>query len=334
VAVLGLVGAAGTAVPALAGRPAATTRPGAASRPAAAAHHAVHLIPAAHAIPASVRIAGVRVGGLTPGAATSAVRAAFARPLRVFVDGKQVELHPTKLATAYLKAAVARARSAHAGVNIKLTVSVHGKAVRSAVAHVAKRFAQRARSAQLSFRHDVPQLEPEVDGRTLDESALVARVVRSLASNVRLPLHVKTRTVEPSVTASKLGPAILINRETNRLSLFNANGLWRSFPVATGQSVYPTPTGRFSIVVKQLNPWWYPPTYDEWAKGLSPVPPGPGNPLGTRWMGLSASGVGIHGTNNPNSIGYSVSHGCIRMQVADSEWLYGHVKIGTTVFIV
>ena len=60
-------------------------------------------------------------------------------------------------------------------------------------------------------------------------------------------------------------------------------------------------------------------------EGVEPVPPGPGNPLGTRWMGLSAPGVGIHGTNNPSSIGYSVSHGCIRMQVADSEWLFGHV---------
>src|SRR5581483_9447718 len=57
-------------------------------------------------------------------------------------------------------------------------------------------------------------------------------------------------------------------------------------------------------------------------------------PLGTRWMGLSAPGVGIHGTDDPSSIGYSVSHGCIRMQVPDAEWLFEHVKIGTTVVIV
>ena len=64
------------------------------------------------------------------------------------------------------------------------------------------------------------------------------------------------------------------------------------------------------------------------------MPPGPNNPLGTRWMGLSAPGVGIHGTDEPGSIGWNASHGCIRMQVVDSEWLFDHVRVGTTVFIV
>ena len=73
---------------------------------------------------------------------------------------------------------------------------------------------------------------------------------------------------------------------------------------------------------------------DDWAKGLKPVPPGPSNPLGTRWMGLNAPGVGIHGTDEPTSIGYSASHGCIRMQVPDAEWLFDHVDVGTTVYIV
>jgi lipoprotein-anchoring transpeptidase ErfK/SrfK len=51
-------------------------------------------------------------------------------------------------------------------------------------------------------------------------------------------------------------------------------------------------------------------------------------------MGLSAPGIGIHGTDEPSSIGYSESHGCIRMQVPDSEWLFTRVRVGTTVFIV
>ena len=95
----------------------------------------------------------------------------------------------------------------------------------------------------------------------------------------------------------------------------------------------PTPAGRFHIVVKWVNPWWYPPA-SPWAAGESPVPPGPGNPLGTRWMGLSAPGVGIHGTPQPQSIGYSLSHGCIRMLIPEAEWLFNHVDVGTTVFIV
>ena len=90
------------------------------------------------------------------------------------------------------------------------------------------------------------------------------------------------------------------------------------FGVATGQSSYPTPLGRFSIVIMQRNPWWYPPASD-WAEGLDPVPPGPGNPLGTRWMGISAPGVGIHGTPDSASIGYSASHGCVRMLIPEAE---------------
>jgi len=117
------------------------------------------------------------------------------------------------------------------------------------------------------------------------------------------------------------------------LSLYHGMSLWRQFRVATGQSAYPTPAGRFDIVVKWKNPWWYPPP-DPWAAGEKPTPPGPGNPLGTRWMGISSPGVGIHGTPEPGSIGYSVSHGCIRMRITDAEWLFEKVPVGTTVFIV
>ena len=64
------------------------------------------------------------------------------------------------------------------------------------------------------------------------------------------------------------------------------------------------------------------------------MPPGPGNPLGTRWMGLSEPLVGIHGTPDAASIGYSRSHGCVRMRIDQAEWLFDHVSIGTRVMIV
>ena len=64
-----------------------------------------------------------------------------------------------------------------------------------------------------------------------------------------------------------------------------------------------------------------------------PIPPGPDNPLGTRWMGLVRPSVGIHGTNDPASIGYSVSHGCIRMSIPDVERLFEMVYVGTRVTI-
>jgi lipoprotein-anchoring transpeptidase ErfK/SrfK len=145
-------------------------------------------------------------------------------------------------------------------------------------------------------------------------------------------IRVATRAIEPKKTVADFGPIIVIRRGANELRYYEGAKLVRKFGVATGQSIYPTPTGMFSIVDMQLNPWWLPPD-SPWAKGLKPIPPGPGNPLGTRWMGLSAPGVGIHGTPDDASIGYSASHGCIRMHIPDAEWVFHHVAVGTPVLI-
>ena len=289
-------------------------------------------------VPTGVRIAGVGVGGLARADAAATVREAFARPLTVVVDRTRLELDPSTVASAYVDTAVARARVSTPGTNVQLVVSVKGPELRHWVAKVAARFVRAPVDATLSLRNGHPTLTRDRPGRMLVEPALLRRLVAALRTNTRLPLRVRSRPVPAKVTAAGFGPAILINRSINRLVLFKNTGrslaAWRTFSVATGQAVYPTPAGTFHIVVKWVNPWWYPPTQDAWARGLKPVPPGPGNPLGTRWMGLSAPGVGIHGTDEPASIGYSASHGCIRMQVPDAEWLFERVRVGTTVFIV
>ena len=135
------------------------------------------------------------------------------------------------------------------------------------------------------------------------------------------------------MTADTIGSAIVIRRGSNQLFFYNSLSLERTFHVATGESRYPTPLGRFEVAVKWRDPWWYPPPSD-WAKDAKPIPPGPGNPLGTRWMGLTAPYVGIHGTPDAASIGYSVSHGCIRMLIPEVEWLFEQVDVGTPVFVV
>jgi lipoprotein-anchoring transpeptidase ErfK/SrfK len=161
-----------------------------------------------------------------------------------------------------------------------------------------------------------------------------AALSQLLRDGTRAPLRLLTHTVTARRTVAHFGPVIVVTRGANTLRLYNGRTLVRTFPVATGQAIYPTPAGVWRIMNKQRNPWWYPPTYDSWAKGLKPVPPGPSNPLGTRWMGLSAPGVGIHGTDAPTSIGYSASHGCVRMHVPDAEWLFEHVSVGTPVVIL
>jgi lipoprotein-anchoring transpeptidase ErfK/SrfK len=285
-------------------------------------------------IPAGVRVAGVRVGGLRPSEAVAAVHGAFARPLAVVVDRSKLELDPTRFASVYIETAVARARVATAGTNVDLVVAVRGTPLRAWVTSVERRFARKPVDATLKLQNGKPFLTKDKPGRRLDSTRLTARIIAALRGNTRLPVRVHTKTIAPAVSVGTYAEVIVINRSLNRLYLYKSNKPFRTFPVATGQAIYPTPRGEWHIVVKYRNPWWYPPTSSSWARGLKPVPPGPNNPLGTRWMGLDAPGVGIHGTDAPSSIGYSASHGCVRMQVPDAEWLFDHVDIGTTVFVL
>ena len=291
-------------------------------------------LPGGDVVPADVRVAGVDVGGLSPAAAVTAVQAAFAQPLPVVVNRHRLELDPTRFATAYAALAVAKARASASRTKVALTVNVNGPALRRWVALLGKRFDRASVDATLSLVKGRPRVSPDRVGRRLDTNALTRGLVAALSKGSRAPVRVHTRAIAPNVRTAAFGPVIVINRSLNRLQLYNGKRLVRVFGVATGQAIYPTPKGTFHVIVKWRNPWWYPPTQDAWAQGLQPVPPGPSNPLGTRWMGLSAPGVGIHGTDEPASIGYSASHGCIRMQVPDAEWLFDRVNVGTTVFIL
>jgi lipoprotein-anchoring transpeptidase ErfK/SrfK len=281
-----------------------------------------------------VSVGGVSVGGLTPAAAIAAVQRHFSTPFQVSVDRTRYRLDPRKYASAYVNTAVARARASKAGARVDLVVAVRGRDVRAFTARLAKRFERPVADARLTFRDARPFVSAERTGRTLDRAEVTQRLIRALRTGARKPLRFQTTVVRPDVTRASIGAVIVINRSLNRLTLYDGARFWRTFGVATGQSVYPTPRGLFSIVVKARNPWWYPPTTSEWARGLQPVPPGPGNPLGTRWMGLTSPGVGIHGTPDAASIGYSASHGCIRMRIPEAEWLFDHVGIGTPVLIV
>lgn len=107
--------------------------------------------------------------------------------------------------------------------------------------------------------------------------------------------------------------SILINRSARTLTLYKDNKVYKVYPVAVGKGSTPTPQGTFRIINKQANP---------------------GGPYGARWLGLSARGIGIHGTNMPGSIGGPVSHGCIRMYNKDVIELSNLVPVGTVVKIV
>lgn len=106
---------------------------------------------------------------------------------------------------------------------------------------------------------------------------------------------------------------IIVNVGAKRLTVYKNGNIFREYIVATGKSETPTPTGIFEVVNKEIDP---------------------GGPYGTRWLGLSAKGYGIHGTNNPASIGTAASNGCIRMYNEDIEALFDITVVGTPVRIL
>ncbi len=235
-------------------------------------------------------------------------------------------------ASARVGAAVEQALTASPGTAVPLPVKVNRGRVVAWVRRAAEGYDRATVEPRVVLRGRHPYVTKPRAGRSLQQGPSVSVLAKALTAGDRTPVTLPTRIVEPQVARNEVGPVIVIRRAEKRLWLYRGMRLWRTFGVATGTSSYPTPVGRFSIVAMWRNPWWYPPNSD-WARGKSPVPPGPGNPLGTRWMGLSSPGVGIHGTPDAASIGYSASHGCIRMLIWQAEWLFNHVTVGTTVFI-
>lgn len=123
---------------------------------------------------------------------------------------------------------------------------------------------------------------------------------------------------------------LVLNLPERGLYLFQNGAFVRFYPVAIGKSGWETPVGDYTIASRVVDPTWVPPS---WAGVSGPVGPGPDNPLGDRWMGLSRRGYGIHGTNQPDSVGGAVSHGCIRMYPELVRQLFQQVRVGMSVRI-
>ena len=158
-------------------------------------------------------------------------------------------------------------------------------------------------------------------------------ISRALKLNQRSQIRLIVLYRKPKFTKADVGASIVIRRGSRKLYLYNKTKLVRRFDIAVGMSGHPTPLGRYRVISKEVNPTWDPPS-SPWAEGLGPIPPGPGNPLGTRWIGTSAPAIGIHGTPQPWTVGTAASHGCIRMRIPEVEWLFPRVKVGTPIFIV
>ena len=285
-------------------------------------------------IAAGVTVSGALVGGLSARWADDALRSAFSAPLRVAVRGRLYLVEPNALARAHVRDAVKHALEARRGRALRLRVQVRRRSLKESVAWLERAVCPSPVNSRLiGLRNLRPRLSRERSGCRVYRGALARAFAKRLEGLHRSVIHVRTRRVRPRVTRANFGPIVVVRRKAHRLSLYDGTRLVRTFRVGTGRRAFPTPLGRFSIVWTARNPWWYPPD-EKWAKDLDPIPPGPGNPLGTRWMGLSSPGVGIHGTPDRASVGYSRSHGCIRMYVPHAQWLFKRVQVGTPVVIV
>ena len=134
-------------------------------------------------------------------------------------------------------------------------------------------------------------------------------------------------------TIAALSPSVIVDLSTFTLTLYDGGVKVKSYGIAHGMPAYPTPPGNFHITYLEKTPTWIPPKDSLWAKEAKVTPPGPGNPLGTRWIGLDSAAVGIHGTPAAWTIGSRASHGCIRMRIPDVEDLFGRLNPGCEVTI-
>jgi lipoprotein-anchoring transpeptidase ErfK/SrfK len=287
-------------------------------------------------IAAGITIGRVLVGGLTQHEATELVRERFQRPLTLVVSPtRKLRVTPEELgASTLLGAAVRRAAVYRSPLNVPLQVQLSQARFDRFVKSLAQTVDREPVDSRLILRHLRPFATKDVAGRKLNPVLLERELTHALRAHDREPIPLPVREVAAKVTQDDFGEVIVIRRGSKLLQLFEGDKLKRTFRVATGQSSYPTPLGSYEIINKWQNPWWYPPEGSAWAANAQPIPPGPGNPLGTRWMGISAPYVGIHGTPDAASIGYSASHGCIRMLIPEVEWLFERVEVGTPVYIV
>jgi lipoprotein-anchoring transpeptidase ErfK/SrfK len=300
---------------------------------AAAAPSATRTLPP---VATGVTIGGIAVGGLNAESARSKVERVWSHPT-LFVFGKKTwKANPRTLGgRPQIERAVRVALRARPGLKVQLRVRIEHRRLAAYIARLDNKVSEPAENAQLVGLSNLrPVITEGRPGLQVDRSAMTARISAVLRATHRVPIQLAVQHVEPTVTAENFGPVVVVETASNRLLFYEGTALERTFTVATGQSAYPTPSGEWSIVDMQRNPWWIPPPNAAWAQGAKPIPPGPGNPLGTRWMGLSAPGVGIHGTPDAASLGYSESHGCIRMAIPDAEWLFNQVHVGTPVFTV
>lgn len=304
-----------------------------------------------------IRIDGMDVSGMTHAEALTEVRAHAAedldRAITIEVDGERFTVTPRELGRrASVGAAVDRAFAVSAELgwmerawrrlrddplrrDIALELSDAPRVGRF-VERVARRVRERPSDAAIEIRDDGGlRFRRDRAGVALKAGAAERRLADAIEVGVDT-VRFSTRRIRSKVTPATLGPTIVVRVDTNTLELYDGFRVVGTWDVATAKPGWVTPVGEWTLYRKAENPTWYNPALDSWGASLpAVVPGGPGNPMGTRALYITAPGlIRIHGTSAPESIGRYASHGCIRMHNEQIEHLYDLVPVGTKVIIV
>jgi lipoprotein-anchoring transpeptidase ErfK/SrfK len=221
-------------------------------------------------------------------------------------------------------------------VRIAARVSYDDEAVARLVARVEKSLNRPAKNADVEF----PSMEriESKKGRQVKAALLEQRIADSLTNlDAERQVRAPARVTQPKVTTAELEEkypiALVVDRSSFQLHLYERLKLTRSYIIAVGALGFDTPAGMYSIQNKAVNPAWSVPNSD-WAGALAGtvVPPGPQNPIKARWLGIY-DGAGIHGTDVTSSLGTAASHGCVRMSIPEVIELYDKVPVGAPIYI-
>lgn len=154
----------------------------------------------------------------------------------------------------------------------------------------------------------------------------VVRIVRNIILFLAfIGLTVAPDPAQTTPASSVTTRVVVVSIPDRKLALVEDGKIVRVYPVAVGATVSPSPIGEFEIVDRLTNPTYYRPHVV--------IPARANSPIGTRWVGLNRKGYGIHGTNDPRSIGRATSHGCIRMRNRDIAQLFARIRVGDRVEI-
>jgi len=304
---------------------------------------------------AGVRIDGVDVGGMTRGQALAAVwqhvTPALHSRVTIVARGRRFVVTPLRLGR---QAEVDQAvDEALAGPRLSWLAnawyrttgqSVHDRValgytddtpqVTAFVESVAQKVETRVLDASVKLVDGNVQVQHARTGWVLDHAASGQVVAAALQAGGPTTVELPSHRQRPRVSDGEAGTTVAVSLASNQLTLYQGLKIVKRYQVATARPGFSTPRGTWKVVRKEVNPSWHNPAPNGWGAGEPLViPPGPGNPLGTRALALNAPGILIHGTYDGGSVGNYASHGCIRMHIPDAEALYPRVPVGAQVLI-